>query len=69
MLHLIDQPFVFLFSAGGHGIVPVSWKKFWVVVKLGKVYLYKTSFNMQADYLLIINDYSVDHATEKKRSL
>merc|ERR1712137_1247207 len=23
-------------KAGGHGIVPVSWKKFWVIIKLGK---------------------------------
>lgn len=55
--------------AGGHGIVPVNWKKFWVVVKLGKIYCYKTSFNMQADYLFIVNDYAVESSTEKKRNL
>uniref|UniRef100_A0A7M5WV28 PH domain-containing protein n=1 Tax=Clytia hemisphaerica TaxID=252671 RepID=A0A7M5WV28_9CNID len=55
-------------KAGGHGIVPVSWKKYWVVIKLGKMYCYKTSFNMQADYLFMVNDYSVDNATEKKKN-
>lgn len=66
MLHFLT---VLFFLAGGHGIVPVSWKKFWVVIKLGKLYCYKTSFNMQADYLFIVNDYSVEQATEKKRTL
>jgi len=45
-----------------------SWKKFWVVIKNGKLYCYKTSFNIAADYLLNVSDYTVDNATEKKKS-
>ena len=60
--------FCIIFTAGGHGIVPVSWKKFWVVIKLGKLYCYKTSFNIAADYLLNIHDYTVDNASEKKKT-
>jgi len=59
---------LFISVAGGHGIVMASWKKFWVVIKNGKLYCYKTSFNIAADYLLNVSDYTVDNATEKKKS-
>ena len=53
--------------AGGHGIIPIMWKRYWCVVKDSKLYMYKTSFDIVADYLLYVNDYSVENTTEKKK--
>lgn len=54
-------------KSGGHGLVPVGWKRYWCVVKVQKIYCYKTSFDIAADYAIAIQNYTVENATEKKK--
>lgn len=56
-----------LFLAGGHGIIPISWKRYWCVLKDAKFYCYKTSFDSFADYILLVKDYTIESITEKKK--
>ncbi|XP_047123179.1 connector enhancer of kinase suppressor of ras 2 isoform X2 [Hydra vulgaris] len=54
-------------KAGGHGLKPISWKKYWCVIKSGNIYCYKTSFESSADYILAIKKFSIEDADEKKK--
>merc|ERR1712226_1010462 len=54
-------------KAGGHGIIPISWKRYWCVLKDAKFYCYKTSFDSVADYILLVKDYTIENVTEKKK--
>ena len=53
--------------AGGHGLVPVSWRKCWCVVKNGSMYCYKTSFDNAALHLYQLSYYDTLSANEKKK--
>ncbi|XP_065677078.1 uncharacterized protein LOC100205121 isoform X2 [Hydra vulgaris] len=54
-------------KAGGHGLRPLTWKKYWCVVKHGNIYCYKTSFDIAADYAIPIKNFSIEDADEKKK--
>ncbi|XP_065649718.1 uncharacterized protein LOC100205121 isoform X10 [Hydra vulgaris] len=54
-------------KAGGHGLRPLTWKRYWCVVKHGNIYCYKTSFDIAADYAIPIKNFSIEDADEKKK--
>ena len=57
-----------IFSAGGHGLVPVSWKRYWCVIKNGQLYCFKTSFDAAADYCFPLKCYELEIAVEKRKN-
>lgn len=57
-----------IFSAGGHGLVPVSWKRYWCVIKNGQLYCFKTSFDAAADYCFPLKCYELEVAVEKRKN-
>jgi len=54
-------------KGGGHGLVPVSWKRYWCAIKTSNIYCYKTSFDIVADYVFQLKEFTIENTTEKKK--
>eukprot|EP00731_Ephydatia_muelleri_P031901 Em0023g408a len=54
---------------GGSGLTPKNWRKRWFVLKGGRLYYYKTAFDVSALGIVDLEGYQVESAPEmKKRS-
>ncbi|CAI8005502.1 Connector enhancer of kinase suppressor of ras 1 [Geodia barretti] len=52
---------------GGSGFTPKNWRRRWFVLKTGKLYYYKTSFDVSATGIVDLTGYNIEAATDTKR--
>jgi hypothetical protein len=52
---------------GGSGFTPKNWRRRWFVLKSGKLYYYKTSFDVSATGIVDLVGYNIEAATDTKR--
>lgn len=52
---------------GGSGLTPKNWRRRWFVLKSGKLYYYKTSFDVTATGIVDLTGYNIEAASDSKR--
>ena len=52
---------------GGSGLTPKNWRRRWFVLKDGRIYYYKTSFDISALGVIDLNGYSVEQELDSKK--